>query len=643
MDEGAGIAGMGACFGVVAFLVLANALGYVLPIRFAAIAAFSIVVGSGLFAFFRRGSASFLHTDMPPRTLWWVVGVLTVLGGWATARFLTTDLWTWGQLPISATVMAGNFPIHEPINPWSLVGYHYGPQFLAAMFSLLSGSSLAVSYNIQPFIGVAGGLLLASSLYRRMMGNWRGAALAAVLALGGSGFHWLNVWRLLSDLTDVFLLGETIAHPFRALSTLFANTFGPSLLMVFGSRTYTLGFPFLFGCLVSLHVLLQEKDRRMRLKWSLTFLLFALALALTAETAFVLLYPSLLALLLVAWLQRGAAFPSPARIVELGLLALVPALVVAFLQGGVLTSALQGTQVGPTAFGWNDFRLVDYLPNGSRVGFWEWKFLIATGLPFLLSPLVLLSFWCKRKTMPFGIFLGTLLFLHLVLPFIVRYAPRENEMIRLFHMALALSSFSIGVLLSKTWLFSSSFWKRLGAWIIVCSMLLSSTAYVMTRLVIPTMRLETSPLFASLPAPSTEQASLYAWVRTHTTLSDYFYAKTYGFDPFAPRREGEVRPSEEETQQRDRIVFMMHTGRFNVGFLHWGNTSPRHRALQKRIEETCDAQAFQEHELRYLVVETAERSAWFRVQCRAVDWSVAYDGGTVQKPWPRVYALTAER
>ncbi len=627
---------MTAAFGTAIFMVLSNALGYVLPIHtaFWVTLLILVVLCCILIRLHQPGKM-----EPTPRWVWWVLGTLGALAGFATARFLTSDPWVWSYLPLSATVQSGNFPIHEPTNPWSMLGYHYGPQFLAAGFSSLTGLSLAVSYNVQPFIGALGGLFFAAALVLLIRKSWTAAVLGAVLAFLGTGFTWIHLGTLVTDLVRHFILGQAMSSPFRALSDSFANTFGPSLAIVFGSRTYTLGFPFLYGLLYAYAAALLEEDSTLRRRWILVALALALALALTAETALVLLAPTAGAYLLFLWIEREKRHAmSWQRVFTVSFLILVPAFLLSVIQGGVLTAMLHATQqINTTSFTWNDGRLPQAYPHGERVAFWEWKFILATGLPFLLFPVACVSVWRKRRQMPLAVFLAMFALFHFVVAFAVRYIPIQNNMIRLVHLALSLSSLLIGVMLADTLLLAAT-WKRVAAWIVIAAMTLSSVLYVMTRAIIPTMRLEVSPLFAEMPPASDGQLAMYAWVREHTTLHDYFYQRSQLYDPFAMNAPPPTE-SEEEGQQRERILFMAYTGRFSIGFLHWGSWDPAKLDLVHKVEERCDVKAFHDLILRYLVIENESRMQWFRAHCKGAAWKIAYDGGTQKKPWPRMYEV----
>lgn len=624
------VIGMTAFAGAAFIMIAANALGYVFPIRTASVATvplLAMICGLCL----RLPSSPRL--DPAPRLLLWLLGIMGILAGWATARFLTSDLWTWGQLPVSATVMAGNFPIVEPINPSHALGYHYGAQFLAAVFSILTGASLAVSYNIQPFIGFIGALFLTVAMLRRMTRVWLAVVLGTLLFLCASGVEWLHLIDLAGDLHAAWK-GHLIGHPFRQLTATFANTFGPSLLIVFGSRTYTLGVPSLVGAILMIDHAWNSPSRAHGIVAGALAILFCLSLALTAETALVLLGASAVVTLALRRVWGNEDAPPIGRMaVAFGAIFGLAA-VCSALQGGVLTEALRGSQVSPGSFEWNDGTLPLYFPGGPYFGPWDWPFLRAVGLPFLLLPVALWIAW-KRRAQPLVVLLAGIMVSHALIPFMIRYGPRHNEMIRMLYVALACSGMFLGIGIGEAWpRWPTS--KRLVGSAVAAAMLLSSAIYLPMRLLLPTFRLETAPAFATLPTGTPEQQAMYAWVRGHSSLSDWFYTRTLPGDPFAvdPVERVEDR-SEEENQIRERMLFMMHTGRYNVGFLHWGNFTPEQRAAEERFEATCASEAFGAIGAGFLVVETPERSAWFDAVCKPEDWNLWYPQD--KAAFPRIY------
>ncbi len=615
--------GLAAAFGPALFLVLANGLGFVIPGTNAFIVTTVLFIIT-LVVLLRLPRIA-ADPSNPPRA-WWIVGiVVTVLAGWATARMLNSDPWTWGQLSVAATVAAGNVPVHEPINPWGMLAYHYGPQFLAGAWTWLSGASVAATYDVQPFLCALGGLCMAAALAYRITKSWLAAGVAALLAFGASGFQWIYGAAFIADLVRI-VSGQHIAYPLQHFNDFFSNSWGPSLFMMFPSRGYTFAFPFAFATLYALHEAVRSAEKRLVVLWSVAEIVLAAALALTTESSLVLLPPAAIAAALLLALGRGDS--SWKRLIVITLLMFVPAAIISAIQGGVLTSILHGSSLSAPSFVLNDGRLQSMVPVGPRIGFWQPEILIAGGLPLVLLPFSWFVAWRKRREMPFLLLLCAYATAHILITLLVRYDPRPNEMLRFMHMGLTLSAFTLGITLLP--FYASHARKiRIAGLAMLATMLLSSTVALAARLAFPTMRLEAAPVLATMPAITDEQAKLYAWVRDNTSLSDYFFQRTQRYGPFDPKSAG---MTEEELQQRERILFMTYTGRFSVGFLHWGEITPEHRASAEDLDDRCSSASADALEIRYFLIESKERLEWFARQCDHNAWALAYDGGTPENP-----------
>ena len=118
-------------------------------------------------------------------------------------------------------------------------------------------------------------------------------------------------------------------------------------------------------------------------------------------------------------------------------------------------------------------------------------------------------------------------------------------------------------------------------------------------------------------------------MRAHTELSDRFYHYIL--------LEDLTDVSEEVALQKDRILFMMETGRYSVGPLSMWDHPKRLRELSRVAEERCQKEAFGELGVRYLVIHTKERRDWFLSRCARSRWILRYDGGG--DGYPRIYEL----
>ena len=188
---------MSATFGLAAWLFLMNGLGYLLPIRTAMTGSMLLmIIADAALLFRRQGKLG----ERPPLKILLGLLAIIVLAGLAYARDPGSDAWAWTHFPLAATILEGNFPIHDPSVPWDILAYHYGPGLLAAAMTHLSGATLAATYALQPMLNVAAIVLFAAAIAWRVTRSWTAAAISGVLALGGAGLFWLYGFFLASDL-----------------------------------------------------------------------------------------------------------------------------------------------------------------------------------------------------------------------------------------------------------------------------------------------------------------------------------------------------------------------------------------------------------------------------------------------------------
>ncbi len=618
-------------FGTALFLLLANGFGYVMPIQqafTAALASIGLLDVVLLYLFYTAGSPRRPSSDPDDDLATFFLLFLTGLVGFAGARYIGSDPWSWQHFPLASTIVEGNFPVHSPIDPESLLHYHYAPAFLAAGFRLLTGLPLTVGFALQPLLGAGGILFFSAALVRRHRST-RTALFAALLALAGSGLVWLKLPELHALALGVF--GQTPLKPaFAGLANLVGTPITTSPLVFLGHRSTATGFPLLYGLLYALSCALNLPTRTRRILHGALVFLFALALTLTMEIGFVTVSAAALvvaALFLVQFQSRSFSL----RLIGLGLFALLPALLIALVHGGVL-SGLLGARHGSFVF--HPSFSVIYDTYGNTASLFSARFLRDFGVPLFLFPFAAFVAWRSRRTEPVWFFLCTLAAIHFVLPFLFDYQLIRGEMHRIFYGATSLMAMLAGVWICDMLLDSLSFLRRMPGWILLVSMLVSGAIYLALRLVIPTMRFVPAPLFAPMPVITAEQSALYDWVRSHTALSDFFYVRnlTVHFETIT---------DEATVQMRDRILFTTYTGRFTVGPIIYWDYRPAWLEDAKKAEETCRTDLMRRLRVRYLLVETPDRASWFVKHCRSADWHAVYEaeGGRL----PKVYELQREK
>jgi hypothetical protein len=613
--------GVGSVFGEAMFIVLANTIAYIAPVTVAFGSAFLLLLLASIVLAY-DSVPSWRTVEMCPRWAWWVLASVVIVAALTNARFPGSDPWLWTHYPLPATIIAGNFPVMMPMNPDFPAGYHYAPALFAAATSVLTGFSIAASYAIQPLFGVVGILCIVAGVVYEWTRSWRTAVLTGVLAYAGSGFVWLKVAWFVRDLFQHFVFGPPLDVPFRALAGIFASNIVGGPHLDFGHRTFTLGIPFLFLFLLCLWSAPHAKNMSKRWAWIVSGVLTGAALALSMEASFLLLFPACaLYTLVLFWRKSDLPDANLWRTFALCAMSmLIPTLVIACVQGGVLSHLHTGVDVGSSAFRfWIDGRIPSLT---RRVGLWEWEAIRDFGLPFLLLPFTAWFVWGFRRKDPFPLFLLILLLGHVGAPATVRFLPREDDMARLFYVAMSLANVLAGLFLAPV-VFQNRrpLLRALGVLAVIC-LIAASMLYTIVRLILPTYRWESAPLVAGMFPATAAEEKMYAWVRENTTLADRFYTRTVFPPPDTPRMEvGDL------LHQPERILFMAGTGRFNLGPLTWGTFSESQIAAYHAIEERCDGGAFMDLRIRYLIVETSERAKWFGAHCTSASWSIRYNDG----------------
>lgn len=606
-------------FGSAFFLVSANALSYVMPVGSACFTMISIMALTDIALLLRwlKHHEGSMTLDRSERI---GLGILTTFGivaAFMCARFVGSDPWSWQHFPLASTIVSGNFPVMSPIDPLSPLRYHYAPAFLAAAFRLLTGLPLSVGFALQPAFGAFGILFAVAAFCRSQKTTVMTAVCSALLALAGGGLTWLKAPQIIDILTG---------QNFAGLWDLVSSPITTSPLIFLGHRSTALGFPLLFGLILCISFALHHDALRRKLAVVAGFF-FALALTLSMEMAFATLClaaAGTAVLLLVSPATRVYGL----RLTLFGLCVLVPALILSFFQGGVLS----GLSSGGHTFSFHPTFRITIDTFGSTVVPWSMRFLRDFGLPLLLFPFALVISIRRFKTQPLWMLLCFLGLIHFLLPFLFEYQLIQGEMRRAFYVSTSVFSLLVGFAVSDLLLVSGRRSIRTIGYVFIVTVLFPSLLYTALRIVIPTGRLEVAPLFAGMPTVSEPQEQLYAWARKNTTQKDFFYVRnlTVDFEDL----------SEEAMQMRDRILFTTYTGRFTVGpIIFWDyDTTWLENVLV--AEKTCTVDSMHTLHVRYLFIPDADRADWFRATCRQSDWVLRYDAGAA---YPRIYELSAEK
>lgn len=509
--------------------------------------------------------------------------------------------------------------MREMTNPTLSLGYHYGAGLFAASLTAFSGINLMAAYAFQPLLAIAGILLSTAAIARRLRDSWTFAAIGSFALLFGGGLFWLKGFNLVHDLWAAYVLHDaTVTHPLQALATMITFTPGSPLYPFIAHRPIALGTAFFFGLLFVIEMLLFQKQLKHR--WVIVSfgVVLGTALAHTMETSLPILCLALGMFMIVYWIAHKKEITR-----SFGILTMLfaPMLLIAFVQGGVLTSAIHsGSHTSGGSFGfWFDGALYR-TATGIPTYLWSWAFVRDFGIPILALPVTAVYAWKHRKKDPFVLLLSFVAVTHFVFPLIVHYLPNEQDLMRLYYLAQGIGAFLLVLLLWDTWLQSKKKKRRLAATALLGAMVLASTLHLAVRLIFPNLVFEKSPLFPKMPDASFKEHALYEWVQEHTTLDDVFFMHAV---------DGSME------MQLERTKFMTYAGRFLMS--KWYRESPEARtATILRIQERCDRKDFKELGIGYLVQTLPMHDEWAKKTCNMRDWVLVFGD---QEFLPRVWKL----
>ena len=612
------------------FTVISNALGYLMPIRtsFTVTLLLMLVVSlTALFLYLRsfQLSAFSFQLQTPPKRLLILITAVFLLTALAYARDRGSDEWVPTHFAFPALILEGNFPIREMAYPWERTSYHYGYALFVAGIVSATGLSLSHAHAFLPGIAAAGILFFAGAIAWEIRKSWGAATLAGIMTLGAAGFFWLYGFSLLRDLFEHFVNGNTVEpSPFRWLTPAIRNSYAQPLLMMLGHRAIALGGAYLFSMLYCLqHLLASPSCPRRTLPWIITAIVLGAALALNMETTFVLLIAA------VCCFSVMVLATSPGqlrRTIAIGAVILLPATLIALMQGGTLSEMSGSTGAG--AFTWNLTGRIFHDANiaNDSIALWDLRFLRDYGLHLALFLFATLFFWRRRTSTALSVnasLFPLLLFLiataHFLVPLVLFYPAFPGQLLRFFHVYFSLGSLLIALALWDTLLSDrSSATRRKFGWTLVLLMLIAGTLNAAVRLTFPTLRFERTELFPSMPKADAAQETMFDWVRANTTLDDYFFIHSH----------------ENLLEEKDRLIFAFSTGRFVIGWGNHSETTPEKTAHIRAITETCDDTSLSLLSVRYIAVPAARQAAWFEAQCDSGRWVPVYIGG---KRYPVVY------
>lgn len=602
--------------GPATFIIVSNALSYVVQPASAFWITTGLLAIASIILYRKPIQQRPTHCNKP---IWWLV-CISILAGLAYARDPGSDVIAMTHLPLAKTIAEGNFPVMNVLNPWKILSYHYGPALWAAATTALTGISVTISYAIQPLFNAMGIACFGAAFGYAITKNARTAAWAGVLALGGGGLFWLNIWPFLQTVLPFVWQGEpVIGTPvMRSFTPIVRNMHANPLFMMLGHRPIALGAAFFFGMTYAISIWLFSQRS---LPWLIAAVLYGAGLALAMETTLVATFAALGAVTLILVIIDTKLYPwqkmVPALCIFLGIVSLI-----VVTQGGILSTF--GSDTGASSFAILFDGSIHYNSTDitKTVPIFSLAFVKDYGLPGMLFPVTLWYSWTRRQKQPVLLLLAVIACMHFIIPLFVRFLPRPHEMNRLFFIGISLNALIIGIVLHNHLLFETARWKRLIGYSALFSMLVSSAINLPVKLLFPTLQLEAASLLPQLPAATQEQQQAYEWVRNNTKLKDWFF----------------MRPKNVyEHYQIDRTRFSTYTNRFIIGPSH-DNMMPEKQKLFDQAAEKCDPNAAATLHIKYIIVDTKEQAEWFKTHCSQESWELRFSISTLEFT-PRVYQL----
>lgn len=349
-------------FGMGMFLqnFFANLLGQVMPVpvAFWAAAALIPLIGLALSYPFSNGRWRELYR-IPIHPWQWVGLVALTYVLTLTGRGLSI-LDDYQNLPTVSILAAGDIPPHFPLDPNVVFSYHYSTLLFAAQMMRIGGMQPWDSLDLARGMGLALGIITSGFWVQRITGSAMAAFTARLMTAFSGGTRWLLLLlpvSLLKQLSsEVHLIGSGLATApdlFTALTKplgldgggpfpfpfAYSNAFNTAAIWTYHAGATSLGGSYL--------ILTHNRWRGWKGMAVISVMLGASALR--SETGFITLLGGMVFVAVIyALLNRTVHLP---RSLWNWLIALIPATLIALVQGGVLTgiasdfaSRLSGTE-----------------------------------------------------------------------------------------------------------------------------------------------------------------------------------------------------------------------------------------------------------------------------------------------------------
>jgi hypothetical protein len=611
--------------GLGGYMFLVNAVSYVVPIKEAV---WLVLIGFGVFSasqLLSKGIGAFSpEIDFSKKELQILFGLallVSVISGAVQLRAFDND--DLAHLSFASTISEGNFPVMNPMDPDTILSYHYGPDLLAAATHNVTQIPLLQDYDIQMFFFSGLTFLLSFLLAFYITDNFYTSIVASIFFFYGSGLLFLNITNGFSPLYHRYVLGEQVAGQWKFI----ADMLWPKIsnFYTYAIRNYTsvMGTPIMLAVVYLYFKCVDENHARTKDAIFIGLLLGGLALSL--ETSFVIL-AFVLALILLWKIYLFTTskdrvmqhhYGTGIRLIA-GILFIGSA--VAVLQGGILSASIEsiGTRQVSSSENVQIFSLNKNpleLAIGSTVEdtipLYSPTFLKEFGLLLLLFPIAVIVFRRDKKI----IFLSSVGIVAFLIPILVIYVARPWEMARVFTVSTTIFSFVSALLVCFLFNRYKKSLKIKSALIVISLMVIfGGLAFQLVCMVTPFSNFGKIhvPFIASPLQPSILDSRVYEWIRINTVHSARFY-------PYSE-------------------ILIFETGRMSPGY-YLGLSPESKIPLYKDIADNCSAVSLKKLGINYLIVSPdGFSSETFSKKCSLLD-AVLVFSATADSDYRDIYQL----
>jgi hypothetical protein len=372
----------------------------------------------------------------------------------------------YAHLPLVSSMAAGDFPPHYSLHPEIFLPYHYALDLFAAAMVRIGGFFPWSAWDISRAFVVSLTLVCAWMWARRITHSKIGACLGAGLIAFGMGTRWLltllpKTW-IANISSDIQIIGSSVATGntlAKALSRSWVIDGGPPIPIPFALAnglinplTFDWGGASSLPLLAILLIFMLASRRALKPLGLLLLGVADLSLALSAEHIFVLLNVGVgLAAFINILFQRLPPRKILSSFSGQFLLAALIAILISFVQGGVITELVRNRLTGQAgvaaaaanAFSWR-WPPAFYDSHFGSLSVTNWRqlvVLLAEGGPILfLLPLVVMRArhdFQHHRTFELGLGLAAFLGIFLSL-FISYYVPRDITRLTGFGLSVCL-------------------------------------------------------------------------------------------------------------------------------------------------------------------------------------------------------------